>query len=757
VGIALMLAAAIGVTAATVGVLDSLVVRPLPFPDADRLVAIRTTRGFTGDVLRSWRASQAFEAVEMASPRGSRLATGSDTALVRSSLVTPGLMAMLDVYPLLGRLFEEGEGRPGSTDRVLVSETVWRTWFGADPGILGRRIDVDGQPRVVIGVMPSAFRFPEHDTALWMPVHEENPDTPIGGVVARLAPDVPRDDAELVARTIAEEAELTLSPPSFRPSLRDIQPPLDDRIRQTVVLLAAGAALLFLLACANAACLILTDLGRDQRRFATSSALGATRGRLMREVVAAQLPVGMAAAGLGVGLAATLVRLVPHVVPDAVQANSLNPIDLDTRVLVALTILACFAIAGASLLPAWVGTRLEAVTSMRGVREVGSPTRAFRLAAAGLLVAQVAVASAVLSATALVTRSFFNLATADAGLDAANVVSGFVLLPRSVTDAAVHRAAALAVDEALRALPEVASVTLSIGRPGRQPPPRPMMLTPGSSDAAGDEVRVNHLRVQPDYFGFYGIPIVEGRGLLEDDAPDDVVVSRSLADMLWPGGDVVGLTFRLGSASYRTVGVAADVTFPALGGESDPPELYSAFEPLEFFYVHLRCRTACPAPSAFDEPIRAAYPVQRIDLVPLAEEYAAELVQPRNMVRAALVFGGLAWLTAAGGLFGVLRYAVGRRRRELGIRAALGASPLQLRRLVLAQAARVVGVGLPIGAAIGLGLARGLSAVLYDVPPADPLAWAAVCAVLGVATLAAAWRPGTHAARAAPGELARIE
>lgn len=757
-GMTLMLAAGIGVTTATTSVLDSLVVRTLPFPDADRLVGIGTTRGFTRDVLRAWRESGAFDAVEMAIPRGVHSQIWDESVVIRSALVTSNLMPLLDARPLLGGLFQAEDGQPGVTNRILISEAIWRSWFGADPGVIGRSVDVEGFPRLVAGVMPSSFRFPEHDTAIWMPVHPDDPEAPVGGVIAKLAPGVTAEDAEAVARALTDRAGLTLSPSTFRPSLRAIRPRLDARFRQAVVLLTAGATLLFVLACANAACFVLADLGRLQHRFATASALGATRDRLMRQVIGELIPVGLAMSGFGIALASVLIHLAPRLVPGSIQAGSLNPIDLDPLALAVTALLAMSAAVGAGLLPAWVGTRSNVVASMRGIREVGSPTRLFRLTGSALLVVQMAMASAVLAGAALVSRSFVRIASADVGLDSANVVAGFVLLPRTVTNPVIHRAAASAVEGALRGLPNVAAVTLSIGRPGRQPVPGPRRLSTGIGAGLGEiERRVDHLRVRPEYFRFYGIPMVAGRALTHADAPDDVVVSRRLADTLWPGEAAVGRSFRLDSTSYRVIGIAGGVRFPSLGGEPDWPEIYSAFEPLEFFNVHVRCRPSCPPISAFDMPIRDAYPVQRVDLVSLADEYAAELTQPRMMARTALVFGGLAWLTAAGGLFGVLRYAVARRRKEFGIRAALGASPGRLRSLVFGHAVRVAVAGLVIGAPLAWALARGLSAVLYDVQASDPLVWLLVAIALGLAGVVSVWRPAGEASRAAPAELARTE
>jgi predicted permease len=756
-----MLALAIAIATAMFTIVDSLLIRPVPFPEPEQLAHLwmRGERGgrtvVAPAVLKAWRESPAFDAAESASSDTALLEAGGTVVTRELATVTPGVFRMLGVTPLHGRLFDATEGRPGEADRLLVSETLWRGLFNADPSLVGQTISVNGERVTVIGILPSEFVFPSADTVLWRPTDLSAPDQ-MAVAYVRFARGVPREDALRLAGEAAHAADAyTARQWAATFPLAGLD---DDYSQQAVPLLTGGVALVFLVLCANVCSLLLARLTSRRREFSMRAALGAPRSRLVRLTLLESAVLGVIGVAAGAGIAWAFVTLARVVMPEPLLLQSLNPLSLDTRALAVTSATGLAATLTAGVLPAWLGTRVDPGESLRVVERGGTETRGARAVTRALLVVEVSLAVTLLVGATLLTRSFVNLAGADRGLDTSNVTTLWLNFT-ATRDAAGRATLARAVERELRSLPGVRQVAWSYGLP-----PGGGVTSFGDwfSDVPGApalNMEVASYYVSREFFSLYGIPIIRGRGFDESDPFTNVIVSERLAQTLWPGGDPVGHTFRFDEAQFQVVGVAREIHYPTVDVRRDGPEFYHphtsvAFTPM----VSVRCEPDCPDAAVIRQRLAATHPAIRVqDAGPVDRRYVAELVRPRAAAALAITFAAVALIAAAGGLFSVLSYAVNRRRRELGVRTALGASAARLRRSVLGDAAIVTASGLAIGSIFAMALARTLSALQYGITSADPASWAIVLGLIALTTMLASWGPAHAAATVDPMVLLRDE
>jgi putative ABC transport system permease protein len=777
-----MLGLAIGVTAAMFTVLDALVLHPVPFKDADRLVrvveGVNNGRGVltrtSPRVIRSWTETGAFADVEAAIATDVVIDAGGEPIARRAARITPGMLAMLGVRPLLGRDFAGGEGRSGTEDRILLSEAVWTTFFKRDPSIIGRRVRISGASTEVVGILPAGFRFPTATTVAWQPIDVNAPPAAFAEqgalAFARLRKDVPNADILRIADRAFSGAD---GASDRRTMLRPVAAGMVDKYsRQAMTSLSIGVALVFLVLCANAMNLMLTRFSARHREFGLCSALGASRPRLLREALAETALIGLAALAVGLLVANGLVSVSAQLLPESLLSSTLTPVAVSSRAVAVTSILGFIAAAIAGITPAWLATRTDATRALRPALHGASASRASRRLARGLLVAEVALATTLLASAALLIRTFVNLAAGDRGLDADGVVTGWVSLPAfDFADPAGRRAFASAMEDRLRALPAVRQVSLSNG----VPPGAAFTFFGKIRPAVGTETSLAELKiysVTPAFFELFRIPLVAGQSFSPAASASEAVIGERLAAMLWPQGNAVGQSFTMGSVRnpVTVVGVAKEIRNPSADPRLDPPELYfplvvdqngrveAAALASGQIFVAIRCETSCPALSEIRDAIHAAGPRAVIaSLGPLEQDYAKVLARPRAAALLAAAFGLIALAAATAGTFGVLAAGVARRRREFGIRVALGMAPGGLRRLVLMDAALLAAIGLGLGALGAWALGRALSSLTFDVSPADPGSWAAVAAMLALSIVAAASLPAAQAARADPTVLLREE
>jgi predicted permease len=767
---AAMLGLGIGITTAMFTIVDALIVRPVPFHDPDQLAFVymgddhggRTT--VAPAVLHAWQESTAFAGAESAVPDTALVDVNGAVAARGMARITPGLFELLGgVRPIRGRLFDASEVRAGINDRVLLSEDLWRTLYQSDPAIIGRSILIDGERLVVIGLLPADFRFPSWNTVIWRAIdYRATPASltnELPRAYVRFASSVPRVDALRIATEAARAADSRNAKlyPHVEPLAGMV---LDPYYQRAVPLLAGGVILVFLVLCANVCSLLLARLTARQREFSMRSALGASRGRLIRQAFVESGVHGVAGVIAGITIAWMLVSLSRTFLPEAFLIRTLNPLNIDARALAVTSVSGVIATLLAGLLPAWIGTRTDSETSLRITERSGTESRAARALTRALLVGEIALACTLLVGTTLLVRSFINLAQAERGLDVAGVlVSSLSLAPPAFPDRVARETAARVIEERVRQIPGVQEVAWTYGLP---PARASFSFGDWQSDAPGNPVvdmRVDRYKVGPEFFELYGIALLRGRTFETSDHQGSVVVGERLARALWPGLDPIGRTFSFEKERFHVVGLAREIHYPSLDARIDRPEFYEPFAGVgSYAMMSIRCGATCPNTAVIRQQVMGTHAgIRVVEVQALEDVYFEQLARPRAAAALGFAFAGVAVLAAAGGLFSVLSYAVGRRKREFGIRTALGASPAQVRRVVLRDGFVVAMSGIAIGSVAAWSLGRALVSLQYGVTITDPLTWTVVLAVLGLTTLVASWRPARQAMRADPVLLLREE
>jgi predicted permease len=755
-----MLGLAIGITTAMFTVVDALSLRPVPFPQPDTLAYVSLqparTQTVTSDAsaaaLRAWQHSPAFVHAESADSDTAGISVDGVVAVRRISHVTPGVFDMLGgVRPLLGRLVNASD----IGHSVLLSEDLWRSLFQADREIVGRSVTIDGTPQVVVGVLPSEFRFPTWNTALWQVVSPEHPPATTPNRLVRFAPNVPPPDALRLATEAAIAADPSLAGVTLR-----VRPLIDQFVdpyyQRAMPVLVGGVVLVFLVLCANVSSLLLARLTARQRELSMRSALGAPRRRLIRQAVAESCVLGALGTVAGIAICWTLIALSRSWLSEAFPLHTLNPLSIDLRALVVTAGSGVVATLVAGLIPAWMGTRLAPNALLRVADRGSTDARGARALTRTMLVGEIALACTLLVAATLLVRSFINLSNADRGLDPKGKLGVMVWLPRQAfPDPASRALGAQRIEEGVRQLPGVRHVAWSYGLP---PHGGGTWSGVWSSDAPGTigQMDVAGYAVGPDFFALYGIPLIRGRLFDPADQRPGVVVGERLAHLLWPGLDPVGRTFRVDgrgtTGTFHVAGLVKETHFPSLDATLDMPQFYLPLgtAPTTPAMLTIGCDPVCPQTDLVRQLVLATHPsirVRDVRVQVLEDVYLEQLARPRALAALGLAFAAIALFASAGGLFSVLSYAVARRKREFGIRTALGASPNQIRRLVLRQGLLVAASGMAIGSATAWLLARALAALQYGVAITDPVTWCSVLSVLGLTTMAACWRPARQAMR----------
>ncbi len=470
-----MLGLGIGITTAMFTVVDALILRPVPFRAEHELAFIYMGSEHGGRidvapaVLRAWRTSPAFAGAESAVPDTAVIEVNSSVLTRGIARVSPGIFELLGaIRPIRGRLFDRSEGRTGSDDRVLISEDLWRGLYGADDDLIGRRIAIDGESLIVVGILPAEFRFPAWDTVIWRAADFADASagmTERPRVYVRFAPTMPQADALRLATDAARAADAANA--ELRPWIEPLAGMvLDPYYRRAVPVLAGGVVLVFLVLCANVSSLLLARLTARQREFSMRSALGASRRRLIRQAFVESCVLGALGVTVGIGMGWILVSLSRAFLPEAFLLRTLNPLNIDVRALAVTSVSGVVATLAAGLLPAWIGTRVNADSSLRVSDRGGTETRAARALTRGLLIGEIALACTLLVGAALLVRSFINLTHAGRGLDTKDVVTATMSLPSTAfPDKSARSIIARSLEDQIRALPGVLQVAWSYGVP----------------------------------------------------------------------------------------------------------------------------------------------------------------------------------------------------------------------------------------------------------------------------------------------------
>jgi predicted permease len=783
----LTLALGIGINTAVFSVLDSILWRPVPFRDAARFVELAnfnvarkfTYLGASRQLLLQWRGqADLFDRVETYE-RSSLLyedVTGAE--MVPGAILTPGLLGMLGVPARLGRTFVDGDGRDGADDRVVVSDRFWRVRLHADPSAVAKRLTIGGRPYTVVGVMPATFRFPSDIEDLWLPYDADQPAAT--ALAPRAAVIFARARGGLAMSALKSEVtsrggrlnEAAGGPADVSAVAVELDGSADDVTRRSLVVLGGAVGFLLLMVCANVANLGLSRSAGRARDFAVRAALGASRLILLREALVEQLLTGALGALFGLGVAESVIRATVAALPESMTASTLNAIDLDGRALLFAVAIAVATAIAFGLAPALSASRAS-VTGILGRESRSASGSPFsRRARAALVVTQVGLSIVLLVGAALMTRSFLRLAAVGAGFDTAGLVSLRLGLPAAAyRDPAAQDALAGDVADRLRQLPGVAAVTI-----GTLPSDTGSVsfgsveLAHVAGEPTAPQIAPLH-EVAPAYFSTIGLPLVAGRPFREDEGAEVAIVSEHFAQTYWPGGSAIGGRFRVGAGPWRTiVGVAGEAKSLRTGANSKGFELYyplgaaaDAYRPLARSQAVGAFRTIlirAPDPGAVIARVSAS--VHEIDprvivwKTSLVDHlYADAVARPRVVFLMMAVFAAVGLVLAAAGIYGVLSCLVSQRIREIGIRLAIGATPRDIRRLILGNGFVLTSIGLVAGLTASVALVRVMRSLLFQVDPADPVSMLSVTVLLFGTAMAAAWRPARRAMRVNPVTLLR--
>ncbi|MEJ7809819.1 MAG: ABC transporter permease [Gemmatimonadaceae bacterium] len=768
-----VLALGIGANTTIFSLVNAVMLRPLPFVDARELYMLysrQPAQGITRSSVSApdvedWRRGvRSFEALAGYLGSTVTMSGGGDAERLRSALVTPDFFKVLRVRPAAGREFAAEEFAPGGPRVALISDGLWRRRFGADPRTVGRVVTLEGELYTIVGVMPPGFDFGRAE--LWAPFNFPPEVAARGeralGAIARLRAganvDVARSELDAINRRLAEAY-----PPSnsgWGAELVSLHADLASEFREGLLLMLGAVAFVLLIACANVANLLLARGAARRREIAVRVALGATRMRLVRQLLTESVVLALAGGALGVLLALWGVRLVGAWVP--VEIPSWIRLGVDARVLgfsVALSVLTGLLFGLAPALRASDADVHEALKS--GGRSTSGGARG-RLRSS-LVVAEVALSLVLLAGALLFAKSFVRLRRADPGYDPRGVLSIRLSLPqtRYSTDDRVRAFYAEAVRRA-RALPGV-QVAAAVLTPPLGDNNIYVAFTPeGQPSPQGQAPHAHRETVTPDYFHALGIPMAAGRSLTEADhagAARVAVVNETFANHYWPAGGAVGKRFHLGQADdtdepwMTIVGVVRDVKqFGVNEGTVEGLFMPHAQSPSRTMTLVIRA-TADPAglAPAVRREIGALDPeVALFNVLTLEQALERSVWQPRLYTALLGIFAAVALVLAAIGLYGVVSYTVARRTHEIGLRMALGAQRRDVVRLVVGEGARLVAIGIAVGLAGALAVLRVLRAVLFGVSTTDPATFATVSVTLAAAALLASYIPARRAARVDP-------
>lgn len=771
----------VGATTAVFSVADHVLFRPLPYADPARLVKIwESTPGY-GRIetspanARDWqRMSSSFSAMgAFTEGQSSNLVGAGQPQKLNGSDVTAQTLNILGVKPALGRLFSASDDRDDAASAIVISDGLWRNTFGADPAIIGRKVTIDNDPTVVIGVMPPTFQFPSRTTDIWRllrlaPDIYNDRGNQFLRVIARLKPGVTLKQAQADLSNVAAQLERAYPKENAKVGavVIDLRDEINTKSRQMLTALLAAAGCVLLIACTNLASLLVARMSSREREMAVRTALGAGRERLARQLLTESVLLAVAGGLAGIALAQLIVPLVISLVPTNLPVSEAPTLDLRMLAIGALVTLTTAV--GFGVWPAFRSTKPG--DALRDGARAGTSKRAER-ARGVLVIAQVAASVALLVSAGLLLRALWKVQQTDPGFRADHVLTMRTALPspKYAPQAARVKFYRTVLDD-IRAIPGVESAAytsflpMSSMRGGIW-----SAYLPGEPRDSEHGTSVSVRYITPQFFDAMTIPLKAGRGITEQDTKDAekvVVVSESYAREHFPGASAVGHQLFLARFDRTIVGVVADIRVRGLERESEPQVYLSYQQQLDdmmTFYIpkDLVIRHQGPAGELTTQAraiIARADPEQPItDVATLAAVVENDTAARAAQVRVLGAFAGVACLLAAVGLHGLLSFVVAARRREIGVRLALGAEPRDVLAMVAGRGARLAGIGIVAGVLAAVLLGRSLQSLLVGVEPTDGLTLAVATTFTLVLALIGSALPAWRASRISPTEALRAD
>jgi putative ABC transport system permease protein len=783
------LALGIGANSAIFSVIDAVLLRPLPFHDPSRLVAVKTTEpgrldniGVSYPAFLDWRSrNHVLDGISAFRVDDFTITGRAEPAHLTGAVVSANMFSVLGVAPVIGRDFVPAEDNPTATGLpIMLSHSLWQNRFGSDPNIAGQSLTVDGNPFTVVGVMPAGFQFPvqrtpvEFWTTIALDAQGSNPMTAQRGAayldaIARLKPQV----ALATAQTEMSELQsaVNMQYPENRPKGISIVSEADAVVgdmRRGLYILFGAVGLVLLIACANLANLLLARATARNREISVRSALGATRWMIVRQLLTESLLLAVAGAAAGLGLASWGVRILTALAPD--DLPRITESGLNLQVLIFTTLVAIFTGILFGLVPALQAAKPDLAASLKEGGRSGTETVTRSRLRSALITTEMALAIVLLVAAGLLLRSLLGLGKVDPGFAKNHVITFGLDLPgRYGQPERVEFYRSLLAQ--VRATPGVHSASAAFPLPLSAGDVKTSFEVEGRP-VKGSELPVTTLHViDNDYFLTLGIPLLRGRAFnLQDDAEGAtpvVIISQTLAKQAFFGEDPIGRRIKPDISSGKNnapmrvvVGVAGDVKAEGLGSPSIA-ESYVPYAQLPFAPMSVVVRTEIapanmvPTLTTEVQSLDSALPLLHIKTL---DEYVSDSIVGTRFEAVLLgTFGILAFLLTAVGLYGVISYTVAQRTRDIGIRLALGADRNAILGMVVKNGTLLAGAGTLIGLATAFLLTRLIASLLYGVGPTDPLTFLCVPIALIAVAMLASYVPARRAAKVDPMVALRYE